>query len=403
MVCGVINSALKRQGSPRDFTLRGSWNAALFLVCCAMLAQTLEADRRNGTAWRNSEWCSTPPAVHHGARAALITAIFGAAPHEAWCEASVCKQYIHPEQLARFLWWHTHFGFSKVHLLVFHNASLPPPQIEDVYPASASCIPFWHSKGWLIWLPTPLRPSAEERNSSIEAASSSIKKGGPLQTNWMVHHARAIASLYARIQFDFEWIGVCDTDELIYANVPTTGHYSPLSIALADSAYGRMASASIIMPVHIWDKPHWRPPNSEFSLLPTFRCRWPNAYHCPEAEPSFPRSEEHFMRVAASGKYDMIAFEWKTVHRTGLYNLSGKFAFHVPPPSLAIRGDLRLLARRSMFEPHGLRVAHLAIPRAGPLSRPSAPISRQPIDRLANDTVLQRLRQALQARAKSAG
>ena len=48
------------------------------------------------------------------------------------------------------------------------------------------------------------------------------------------------------------------------------------------------------------------------------------------------------------------------------------------------------LPRRSMFEPHGLRVAHLARPRPGTWSGFLPPITHRP-ERIANDTALVQL------------
>ena len=339
-------------------------------------------------------WCSAPSVEgRNSTRAALITVIFGAVPNASWCEGRPCAHYVNAEQLSRYVWWHTHLGFQKILVIAFFNDTVQPPSLEDVYPAHKSCIVWWQARGWLNWRPMPWKPAAV--GDALEMNEAATEK---------LYKPQAVSRVYREHQHLYDWIGVSDTDELIYVNLPVRGRLlragetilsaalrAPITQAHGDQQDSRPA-VTVIMPVFLWHHSPWLT-----DQLSTIRCRWPHAYHCPDREPAFDRSEQHYLHTALTGKYDMLAFEWKTIHRTGLYNLTAPFSFHAPPAAARFvpfftqeHSRSSTLPRRSMFEPHGLRVAHLARPRPGTWSGFLPPITHRP-ERIANDTALVQL------------
>ena len=94
---------------------------------------------------------------------------------------------------------------------------------------------------------------------------------------------------------------------------------------------------------------------SEPGQLPKTRCRWYGAYACPDSPP--PERQQ--------------SNQWKTIHRTGLYNLSGTLSIHLPPRTTTCSRLARSSSRatRATCGTHARRFFKPSVPCKGEAER----------------------------------
>ncbi|KAJ1447029.1 hypothetical protein M885DRAFT_624743 [Pelagophyceae sp. CCMP2097] len=167
---------------------------------------------------RAAAWCP-PPHVGPPSGAAVISVIHGA-PRPRRHVVTVYSPYV-----ARFVWWHVAvMGFERVHLVVFHNASVAAPTAVDVYGAS-SCVAAWVASGGLSWEARPYVP--------VHHAGFNLYEAVPLDWN-AGPKSGAIAETYAGIRAKYDWVAVLDIDELFFANASAPA--APRAAAAAAAA-----------------------------------------------------------------------------------------------------------------------------------------------------------------------
>ena len=315
-------------------------------------------------------WCSIPaPSASPDVNAAIISVIFGAVPHVPWCQDRNCGQYVSARQMERYLWWHTHLGFSHVYIISFYNQTIAPPGIDQIYPFNSSCVASFQRHGWLTWLPTPYPARAKAEWNALELAPEDFDRN---------YKSVAISDVYQRHQHRHDWIGVTDTDELVYpanfsaamASSTLAAGQSLLSAALTydhGSERTRISRAlhdapALLVPVHVF-----MATKLEDGVLPTSRCR---AYGAELLHGNLLCREEK--------EFDSQVETWKTVHRTGFYNLSGQNSMQLPP---AIPDKWR---RYAMHERHGLRIAHIRQVHEPAVSRQHGAVRDPLLRRLAS-------------------
>ncbi|KAJ1452023.1 hypothetical protein M885DRAFT_589283 [Pelagophyceae sp. CCMP2097] len=176
-------------------------------------------------AARAAAWCP-PPHFGPPSGAAVIAEIHGARPGRE-------RHGVYSSHVARFVWWHVAvMGFERVHLVVFHSASVAAPTAADVYGAS-SCVAAWVASGGLSW----------ETRIYFPVHHAGLKLDEQRPAGWnAIHKSGAIAETYEKIRKKYDWVAVLDVDEFFFANAsaPAAPHGAGAGAAL----HGRGAQTS---------------------------------------------------------------------------------------------------------------------------------------------------------------
>ncbi|KAJ1453536.1 hypothetical protein M885DRAFT_618905 [Pelagophyceae sp. CCMP2097] len=241
-------------------------------------------------------WCPPPQAASTAmppSGVALIAEIHGGRPRPG-------ANMAFSPYLARFVWWHVAvMGFEHVHLLVFHNVSVPAPNAADVYGAQ-SCVNKWVASGALTW---EVRPY-------------------------------------------YDWVAVLDVDEFLFANASAAPHGRGLREAPKVAPVLAAIEASL-------QRAPTAPGADVFSgvgslCFPSYPFVNPGLRNLPVLRSA---ESDQYKFTAVAPDENGHAYCWKSMHRTkAVPRLETPYSMHIGPGH----------SRRALRKTGALAVAHLA-------------------------------------------